>query len=214
MKKTTLLEAVEKDIIRIGDKVIFDRSILPPHSITAVESKDSGYDEMQYISRESNKFYFVGTDDDGSLRFLAIRTTDSKIILKGQKGFENGLSIMYKICSDLYSNNSLGIFSIPLNKEKFSEYILREYEKNFIGRIISTGEAFLATPYISMKKQKDNIPKLSYGFKCFLGDVQLVNGTSEFSSKLGIVPEIKIYIPEWIYFDNSVPGDTPKLTSE
>ena len=211
MGKITLMEAIRKNILKVGDEVEFGCSILPGPPITAVWKKESGYHDTQYITRKSNKFYFVGTGEDGSLRFIATRSLDSKIILAGEIGFENGLSIMNKICSNLYSKKSLGIFSTPLDNDEFSKYFLGEYEKNFIGKITSRGEAFLATPYVSKQKQKDDTYTVSYGFKCFLGDVELVNGASEYMKKLGIVPTVKIYLPECIYFDNST-GDIPTLT--
>ena len=213
MEKITLMEAVRENILKVGDEVKFGGSILPPYPMTSVEKEESGYDDRQFISRENSKFYFVGTEEDGSLRFIATRSTDSKIILQGETGFENGISIMNRICSELYSMKSLGIFSTPLDKDEFSKYFLEECEQNFMGKITSRGEAFLATPYISREKQKDNSHTVSYGFKCFLGDVELVNGASEYMKKLGIVPTIKMYLPECIYFDDSI-GDIPKLISK
>ena len=213
MRKITLMEAVRENILKVGDEVKFGGSILPPYPMTSVEKEKSGYDDRQFISRENNKFYFVGTEEDDSLRFIATRSTDSKIILCGETGFENGLSIMNKICSELYSMKSLGIFSTPLDKDEFSKYFLEECEKNFMGKITSRGEAFMATPYISKDKHIDNIPTISYGFECFLGYVELVNGTSEYAKKLGIVPTIKMYLPECIYFEQNA-GDIPILTSK
>lgn len=212
MKRITLMEAVRKNILKVGDEVKFNGSLLPQYPVAAVEIEESGYDEKQYIFRENNKFYFVGKKEDNSLRFIATKT-DSKIILHGNRGFENGLSIMHRICSKLYSTKSLGIFSTPLDKDEFTEYFLAEYEQNFMGKLTSRGEAFLATPYISREEQKDSNPTVSYGFKCFFGDVQLVKGTSEYMKKLGIVPTISMYLPECIYFDDST-GDIPTLTSK
>ena len=213
MKKITLLEAVRENILKIGDEVKFAGSILPPYPMTSVEKEESGYDDKQYISRQNNKFYFVGKEEDDSLRFIATRTTDFQLALKGQKGFENGLSIMNKICSQLYSMKSLGIFSTALTKEEFLKYFLGEYESNFIGKITSRGEAFLATPYISRGRYPTDFSTVSYGFECFLGYVELVKGTSEYMKKLGIVPTIKMYLPEYIYFEQNA-GDAPILTSK
>jgi len=211
MKRITLMEAVRENILKVGDEVKFNGSLLPQYPVAAVEIEESGHDEKQYIFRENNKFYFVGKKEDKSLRFIATRSTDSKIILHGKTGFENGLNIMNRICSNFYSNKSLGIFSTPLDKDEFTEYFLGEYEQNFMGKLTSRGEAFLATPYISKEKQKDSNPTVSYGFKCFFGNVQLVNGTSEYLKKLGIVPTISMYLPECIYFDDST-GNIPTLT--
>ena len=75
--------------------------------------------------------------------------------------------------------------------------------EKILDKLVSSGEVFLATQYI----KKDDSKNLSYGFKCFLGNVELVNGNNENSFTLGFVPTIKMYFPETLYvhYDEETP---------
>lgn len=201
--KITLMEAIRSGKLELGQKVKLSSTLFQPYPLTTIESKESGIKDNQTVFRKERYFYFAGIENGDVIKFIKASTDDLKITLKGVKGFENGLAIMNRICSDLFSDPSLGIFSVPLEVEEFKEYFLSKKTEKFTDKIVATGEAFLATQYI----KKDDIPNLSYGFKCFLGNVELVNGNNEKSFTLGFVPTIKMYFPERLYvqYDEETP---------
>ena len=193
--KITLMEAIRSGKLELGQKVELSSSLFQPYPLTTIESKESGTKDNQTVFRKDRYFYFAGIEDGDVIKFIKASTDDLKITLKGVKGFENGLAIMNRICSDLFSNTSLGIFSVPLEAEELKECLLGGKTEKILDKLLAIGEAFLATQYI----KKDDTQNLSYGFKCFLGNVELVNGNNEKSFTLGFVPTIKIYFPETLY---------------
>lgn len=200
--KISLMEAIRKGNLELGQKVKLSSKLFQPYPLTIIEGKESGTRDNQTVYRTDRYFYFAGIEDD-AIKFIKASTDDLKITLKGVKGFENGLAIMNRICSDLFSEPSLGIFSVPLKAEEFRECFLGGKTERILDKLVSSGEAFLATQYI----KKDDTQNLSYGFKCFLGNVELVNGNNEKSFTLGFVPTIKMYFPETLYvqYDEETP---------
>jgi len=201
MTKVTLMEAIREGHLKIGDKVRLHGSILPHYPVSFVESSQSGYEEGQSITRYNTNFYYLGIENDGAIRFVKSRATESRLILRGEKGFENGLHIMHKICSDLFSTKSLGIFSTPMTHEEFMKYCNREETKPIVSKIMMTAESFLATKHVRINPfaEKGTLP-ISYGFNTLIAYVELMEGNIEKTGVVGILPTIKMYLPELVYF--------------
>lgn len=194
----TFKEAVERKIIKEGDKVNINALYQNDGKEAILYPGETGCEEKQIISREKELNFFFANDEEGIPTFWG-DTTSTRIFLEGEQGAENGMAVINKACQ-AWSNLKSGLKArateardiYHLKKEEITKERLNEYRET----------ALLGSACVS-----------AYTSNTFFG-VNLVYGGSSvdsydfFSSNgyvnydsYGIRPAVSVYLPSKILVD-------------
>lgn len=107
------LGAVDDQVKYMDDLQIGDYVAYSPGSETAssypLSMAESGYTSDQTIPKDTSlKWRVLSINNDGTVDLVSDTETDTKIYYKGATGYNNGVYSLNNMCSQLYSNSSLG----------------------------------------------------------------------------------------------------------
>lgn len=140
----TFKEAVERKIIKEGDKVNIN-ALYPEDSKTAIlYPEETGWRKKQVISREKDLQFFFANDKEGIPTFWG-DTTSYEVFLRGEQGAENGVVVINKACQP-WSNLENGLKARATEVRDI--YYLREKEETKLRLKEYTIAAWLASPYV------------------------------------------------------------------
>lgn len=95
-------------MLEIGDYVAYSPGSETESSYT-LSMSESGYTSDQTIPKDTSlKWRVLSINDDGTVDLVSDTETDTLVYYRGATGYNNGVYSLNNICSQLYSNSSLG----------------------------------------------------------------------------------------------------------
>ena len=144
-EKLTFGEAFRCNIIKEGDRVNIT-ALYPQDEIVTIYPSQTGWHEKQYFSKEKDLEFFFAKDRDGSPTFWG-STTQTKLILCGEKGAKYGESVINEICS-MYSNLDLGMISRAITEEDIQENLF--FKRDVYSKVKTMKSTWVASKCISV----------------------------------------------------------------
>ena len=95
-------------MLEIGDYVNYSPGSETASSYT-LSTAESGYTSNQTIPKDTSlNWRVLSINDDGTVNLVSDTVTDTLVYYRGATGYNNGVWSLNNICSQLYSNSSLG----------------------------------------------------------------------------------------------------------
>ena len=104
--------------LKVGDIVNYDEGT---GYSTTVEASKSGYTDVQTYTTENLGWRVLGINTKGELELISDNSTNSRVYLKGEKGYLNAEEVLNNMCNELYGKGKHATGARSLNVDDINK---------------------------------------------------------------------------------------------